>query len=48
MPSTLPQSREGELIHIAEALDFIAFRIGRIDDKLERLIEVLEKRQAGK
>jgi hypothetical protein len=37
-----------ELIHIAEALDFIAFRVGRIDDKLGRLIEVLEKPQDGK
>jgi uncharacterized membrane protein len=37
-----------ELIHIAAALDFIAFRMGRIDDKLGHMIELLEQRQAGK
>jgi hypothetical protein len=48
LPSTPSLEPGKELIQIAEALYFIAFRVGRIDDKLGRLIEVLEKRQGGK
>jgi hypothetical protein len=33
-------------MQVAGALNFIAFRIGRIDDKLGRLIELMEQRQS--
>ena len=42
-----PKKEDAEL-HMAAAMNFIAFRIGRIDDKLARLIQLLERQQGGK
>ena len=34
-------------VRIANAMEFLAFRMGRIDQKLGRLVELLEKQQSG-
>ena len=34
-------------VRIANAMEFLAFRMGRIDQKLGRLVELLEKQRSG-
>jgi hypothetical protein len=45
-PSIRYEQMPGTDERVAYAVEFAAFRLGQIDEKLERLIEIMERRTA--